>query len=186
MNLKALKQFEEECCGRTPNGLPEETFEAISRHMPIVNVDLLIENEDGDILLSWRDDEFCGKGWHIPGGVILYKETFHDTITRTALREIGIQVFYDTKPIHVANLVSNYHTTRGHFVGILFRCYLNRDSKLLEPKWDCEKMGGPPSPYEYHVMTPGTLQWFSYCPPLIPIHEEAYYSIIKGKLDDIK
>ena len=50
--------------------LPAKEFLEISKKTPLINVDLLIENEDGDVLLSWRDDEYCGTGWHIPGGII--------------------------------------------------------------------------------------------------------------------
>lgn len=41
---------------------------------PIVNVDLLVIKE-GKILLAWRDDEQCGKGWHLSGGCLRLKES---------------------------------------------------------------------------------------------------------------
>jgi colanic acid biosynthesis protein WcaH len=41
----------------------------------MVNVDLFISDDQGRVLLTWRDDEIFGAGWHIPGGMIRYKET---------------------------------------------------------------------------------------------------------------
>jgi colanic acid biosynthesis protein WcaH len=49
-------------------GSPYELFLFISRLVPMVNVDLLIYDEEGRILLTWRDEEIHGVGWHIPGG----------------------------------------------------------------------------------------------------------------------
>ena len=37
-------------------GLPDEVFYYISRTTPLVNVDLLIKDEIGRVLLAWRDD----------------------------------------------------------------------------------------------------------------------------------
>jgi colanic acid biosynthesis protein WcaH len=36
----------------------------------------------GRTLLTWRDDESFGAGWHVPGGIIRYKETAADRIVR--------------------------------------------------------------------------------------------------------
>src|SRR4030042_2731238 len=55
-------------------GLPEELFLYISRTTPLVNVDLLIKDENGRTLLAWRDDQYSGKGWHVPGGIGRFKE----------------------------------------------------------------------------------------------------------------
>ena len=68
-------------------GLPEELFLLVSRLTPLVNVDLLVQDEGLGTLLTWRADEFYGPGWHVPGGIIRYKETAEDCIRATAERE---------------------------------------------------------------------------------------------------
>ena len=80
-------------------GLGTKAFEIISELTPIVNVDLLIRNSEGRVLVSWREDDICGKGWHIPGGVIRYKETFEQRIKNTALNELGVEVDFNPIPI---------------------------------------------------------------------------------------
>ena len=62
------------------NGLPEEVFLAVSRMTPMVNVDLLIDNEAGHTLLTWRQDAFHGPGWHVPGGIVHYGEKLGDRV----------------------------------------------------------------------------------------------------------
>src|SRR5258708_14553334 len=73
-------------------GLPYELFLFISRLVPMVNVDLLISDDQGRILLTWRDDEIHGVGWHVPGGMIRYKETAAERGHSTALAELGAEV----------------------------------------------------------------------------------------------
>lgn len=42
----------------------------------MVNVDLLIKNvSSNETLLTWREDEYYGPGWHVPGGIVRFKET---------------------------------------------------------------------------------------------------------------
>ena len=55
-------------------GLPEVVFLFVTRHTPMINVDLLIRDAEGRVLLTWRDDGYeHSPGWHIPGGIIRYK-----------------------------------------------------------------------------------------------------------------
>ena len=81
--IKFLKQ-------NVPNpskGLPEDLFYYISSTTPLINVDLLIKDENGRTLLAWRNDQYIDrKGWHIPGGIVRYKETIEKRKrVRTAL-----------------------------------------------------------------------------------------------------
>lgn len=77
---KALDLIEKQIKDPTV-GLPEEVFLFISRITPMINVDLLIKDESGRTLLSWRDD-YTGKGWHVPGGIIRYKEKIDTRIKK--------------------------------------------------------------------------------------------------------
>lgn len=118
-------------------GLPEEIFLFITQLTPMVNVDLLIKNKQGQVLLAWRDDEFCGKGWHIPGGIVRIKERFHERIEKVAEEEIGCRVTYNPTPIAINELINN-QVTRGHFISFLYECYVPDnfiiDNKALKNK----------------------------------------------------
>ena len=57
-------------------GIGKNLFESISRLTPAVSVELIIKSQDQKSnLLTWRDDELYGPGWHVPGGVVRFKET---------------------------------------------------------------------------------------------------------------
>lgn len=103
---------------------------AVSSLVPIVNVDLLVRDEQGRILLSWRDDPFFGKGWHLPGGCIRFKETMEERVRQTAMKELHAEVIYERKPIAIRDVIlekdSEFPKLRAHHVAILFSC------KILE------------------------------------------------------
>lgn len=103
-------------------GLPEEVLLFLTENTPMVNVDLLIRDKENRILLSWRDDEFCGCGWHVPGGIIRLKETLEERIQKTALNEIGCTVTFDKQPLEVRQIVHKEKKTRGHFITFIYEC----------------------------------------------------------------
>jgi len=81
--------------------LPEEVFLFISRISPLVNVDLLIQDDRGRTLLTWRSDRFFGPGWHVPGGIIRHKETAADRIRAVAKLELAASITFEPAPILV-------------------------------------------------------------------------------------
>ena len=124
MNLK--REFDREEFNKEINpcnGLGKEAFEIVSEMTPIVNVDLLIRNENGQVLVSWRDDSVCKKGWHIPGGVVRFKETLLERVHKTAISELGTDVKVAPKPPEVNEIILD-QDIRGHFISFLFECEL--------------------------------------------------------------
>jgi colanic acid biosynthesis protein WcaH len=139
----------EAAVGWAGGGLPEDVFQFVSRLTPLINVDLLIRDDRGRTLLTWRDDEFFGTGWHVPGGIIRYKETAADRIRACARGELGADVSFEPTPLFVAETIRQ-DATRGHFISLLFRCRLT--SSLDEAK----RGGSRPRP--------GGWQWHDRCP----------------------
>lgn len=105
-------------------GLPEELFYFVSTLTPMVNVDLLIKDAAGKTFLTWREDKFYGAGWHIPGGIIRFKEKIEDRIKKVAETEVGCDVTFNPIPIAVKGLVCEDRDIRGHFISLLYACQL--------------------------------------------------------------
>ena len=105
-------------------GLPDEVFYFISRMTPMVNVDLLVKDERGRTLLAWRNDPYAGQGWHLPGGIIRFKETMEERIRQVAATEIGAAVGFDPVPLAINQIIAPALPARNHFISILFRCHL--------------------------------------------------------------
>jgi colanic acid biosynthesis protein WcaH len=152
--------------GDPRQGLPEEIFLFVSRITPLINVDLLIQNELGRTLLTWRDDEFFGAGWHVPGGIIRYKEMAADRIRACAREELGVEVAFEAAPLLVSETIRE-QKTRGHFVSLLHRCRL-----LTPPDEGRRAWSNPPAP--------GQWQWHECCPPDLLSIQSHYAHFFSG------
>ncbi|MFZ0686363.1 MAG: NUDIX domain-containing protein [Terriglobales bacterium] len=127
-------------------GLPEEVFQLVSRLTPLLSVDLLIQDDSERTLLAWRDDEAYGPGWHVPGGIIRYKERALDRLHAVARAELGAEVTCEPVPLAVVEHVKQESRKRGHVVSLLHRC------RLLSPP--DERLRFNPA-----VPKPGHWQW---------------------------
>lgn len=123
MKINQAIKFLEKQIKNPQDGLPEEAFLFISRMTPLINVDLLIKDEKGRTLLSWRNDEYAGTGWHVPGGIVRVKETLNKRLEKVAETEIGAKVKFEPKPLAVNEMIFKRETL-GHFVSFLFKGYL--------------------------------------------------------------
>jgi len=121
-------------------GIPQEVFYFISQLTPLINVDLLIKDKAGKTLLTWRDDKFHGPAWHIPGGIIRFKEDIESRIQKVAETELGCTVRFKPEPIFVRNMINTERDVRGHFVSLLYICELTS-----LPKSDLKFNQGEPS-----------------------------------------
>ncbi len=137
--------------GNPAKGLPEDVFLFASRLVPLINVDLLIKNRTGQTLLAWRDDGCWRPGWHIPGGVIRFRETASDRIRAVAKLELGATVNFEKAPLLITEFILPPKKSRSHFISLLYRCSLSGglDKKRMY------RSGDP---------KPGEWAWHSVCP----------------------
>jgi len=148
--VQAVKRIRE-IAGDPSQGLPAEVFELASSIVPMINVDLLFHDEQGRILMIWREDAICGCGWHIPGGIIRFKESIEERLQRTAQNELGTQIRFDPEPMAINEFILP-QDVRGHFISLLYRCYLPDDFPGLS-------VADPEKRYQA-----GEIYWHSVCP----------------------
>lgn len=129
MEIKSAINFLDEQIQDPKKGLPDDIFYFISRTTPLVNVDLLIKDKDGRTLLAWRDDKYNGKGWHIPGGIIRFKETMEERLRKVASSEIGAEVSFNPKPLTFKQIIVEKQKNRSHFISFLFDCSIDAKFK---------------------------------------------------------
>ncbi len=140
-------------------GLPEDVFVFTSRIVPLVNVDLLIKNDLGHTLLTWRDDNLCPPGWHVPGGIVRYRETFAERIRSVSRNELGSDVYFAPIPLAIHEVIDRNRRNRSHFISLLFQC------RLLSP---------PAAGLKFKGRSPkaGQWKWHPKCPEnIIDVHE---------------
>jgi ADP-ribose pyrophosphatase YjhB (NUDIX family) len=152
--LKQLRDAIAELLGWAPDprtGLPEELFLFVSRVTPLINVDLFVQDQNNRTLLTWREDEIHGAGWHIPGGIVRYQETLETRIHATALRELGADVEFEPAPIAMEQMILPERSVRGHFLSLTYRCRL-----VGAPNPDLQFLNGTPRNGEW--------AWHDGCP----------------------
>lgn len=155
-------------------GLPEKLFIFGTTLIPVSNVDLFITNEKGQVLLSWRDDKYYGKGWHIPGGCIRLRESWLERIQKTAVAELGTDVEVELTPLLVRESMTSQlrpwlknQLKRTYNISMLFNCKLPKDYKINSERID------------YGLE--GYLKWFDAIPEdLLLCHRELYGDLLEA------
>jgi len=140
-------------------GLGKELYEAISRLTPSVSVELVIKcPSENKTLLVWRDDGLYGPGWHIPGGVVRFRETLETRALLTLKNELGLVNTKIPEPIGLHEIFNTQRDVRGHFLSVVFKI-------ILEEPLNAKCEAGE-KPVEGHW------KWFSDCPPNLIKNQE--------------
>ena len=141
---------------RPQDGLPEPIFLFVSRLTPLLSVDLFIRDNVSRTLLTWRDDNSYGPGWHVPGGIVRYGESLTKRVQEVARLELGARVEFEATPLSIAESVRPDMRNRGHTISMLYRC------RLVTPLNEELR-------FHQEAPAPGCWQWHSTCPEnLIP------------------
>jgi len=71
--------------------LPKEKFSEVIAATPLVSIDLLIKNSEGQYLLGYRTNKPAQGYWFVPGGRILKDESMDDAFQRLCKVELGVE-----------------------------------------------------------------------------------------------
>lgn len=72
--------------------LPPEQYRTVLEQVPILCVDGIIVNQQGQVLLVKRKNEPFRDEWWVPGGRVLKGETLEQAFRRKMKEELGIEV----------------------------------------------------------------------------------------------
>ena len=152
-----------------PGRLPLELFLLVSRLVPLFTVDVWVEREDRAVLLTWREDEFFGRGWHVPGSALRLGESTRDRLHECAREELGAEIEAEALPFDLMEEIQPRiqegadprARDRAHNVSAAYRC------RLLTPpdptRAYASDAGAPPRP--------GQWAWHMRCPDdLLAVH----------------
>jgi hypothetical protein len=125
---RLIKKIEEQI-NNPSEGLPDEVFYFIGRITPFINVDLLIKDPSRGILMTWRNDEHSGQGWHLPGGIIRFRESIKHRVNEVARLELNSKINKISKnPLRINQIINPLIKERSHFISLLYKCNLTIDS----------------------------------------------------------
>lgn len=93
--------------------LAEQTFQTVVAHTPLISIDLIVENEQGQVLLGQRLNKPAQGYWFVPGGRILKDETMAQAFSRLTQEELGVEL-----QLSEANLIGPFeHFYSDNFSG---------------------------------------------------------------------
>lgn len=149
--------------------LPWPLFRFLTEVSATANVDLLVHDDAGRVLLAWRDDPF-GRGWHVPGSIIRHREEIAHRIAACANEEFGCAVQVAARPVALIQIFDN----RGHSVSLVYPAVLQGDPERLV---DIDA-----------VPKEGDLRWFSSMPedlyPSHLIYRDIVDAFVSGRLGE--
>jgi len=70
--------------------LSKDTFQTVISSTPLISIDLIIRNSQGEYLLGYRNNKPAQGYWFVPGGRILKGEYKRDAFARLVQNELGI------------------------------------------------------------------------------------------------
>lgn len=122
--------------------LDMHTFQTVVAHTPLVSIDLIVENAEGQVLLGQRLNKPAQGYWFVPGGRVLKDETLATAFARLIKEELGVELqlsdailigpfehFYDD------NFSGGDFTT--HYVVLGYRLRLDVPLALLPKEQHC-------------------------------------------------
>jgi ADP-ribose pyrophosphatase YjhB (NUDIX family) len=79
-----------------PGFIPDELYNQIFSHVPRLCVDLVVRDDTmSKVLLIRRAIPPYENQWHLPGGMIRFKETLADAVSRIAQKEFALEATVD-------------------------------------------------------------------------------------------
>lgn len=103
-------------------------FASIVKNTPLVSIDLIVENEEGNILLGKRKNHPAKNYFFVPGGRIRKDERFEDAFKRIALTELGMEFTLDSakflgvyEHIYPSENYAGLPDVSTHYIVISFR-----------------------------------------------------------------
>lgn len=116
--------------------LSNQSFSLVIESTPLVSIDLIVEDENGQILLGERLNKPAQGYWFVPGGRILKGEMLEDAFLRLTQEELGCQFGLSQASLlgpythlYDDNVFGNEFTT--HYVAIAYKLVITRSSLYL-------------------------------------------------------
>lgn len=72
--------------------LSQEDFATVVRSTPLISIDLIVENADGEFLLGKRTNRPAQGFWFVPGGRVQKDEPLAEAFERLTLGELGVRL----------------------------------------------------------------------------------------------
>lgn len=116
--------------------IPKDNFLEIIDQVPLVSIDLIIENANQQYLLGMRNNKPAQGSWFVPGGRIRKNETIAAALARISMAELGVALTLECAELlgtydHIYD--DNYHglpDINTHYVVLGYKVKLPTDQNI--------------------------------------------------------
>jgi len=116
--------------------IPKDNFLEIIDQVPLVSIDLIIENANQQYLLGMRNNKPAQGSWFVPGGRIRKNETIAAALARISMAELGVAMTLEYAELlgtydHIYD--DNYHglpDINTHYVVLGYKVKLPTDQNI--------------------------------------------------------
>lgn len=130
--------------------LKREKFDKLVEWGPLVSIDLIIKNTNGEVLLGKRINPPAKNYWFVPGGRIRKLETIGECFARITRCEIGVEISIDKSKLigafdHiyedsiVSEIIPTHYISLGFEVTIEDEVIADISEQHSDLLWACEK-----------------------------------------------
>ncbi len=105
-----------------------QQFKKLYSQVPRICVDLVIQDEEGNFVLSKRDVKDSNFGqWHFPGGTVYFREPIEKAVSRIAKEEVGLDVKIEGLAGFLEYLQEIRDTQDFHSISLVIVCTPEKD-----------------------------------------------------------
>lgn len=121
--------------------LPDETFKSVIQHTPLISIDLIVRNEQGEVLLGKRVNAPAKGSWFVPGGRVRKNETLDDAFVRLVKEELGIESGINRADAKFLGVFEHFYDDcvfggdlNTHYIVIAYELNINAQDNLMVNK----------------------------------------------------
>jgi len=90
--------------------LSSDTFKTVVQNTPLISIDLVVKNIEGEILIGRRINKPAKDYWFVPGGRIFKNETLQDAFQRILVEELGNEVNLSLKNARFLGVFEHFYS----------------------------------------------------------------------------
>ena len=122
-----------------PSWLDADTFTTVVHSVPLISIDLLVQNEQGEYLLGLRNNRPAQGYWFVPGGRVQKNETLDAAFRRLTQEELGIEL--ERNQAQFKDVYEHFYQdsifgegVSTHYVVLAYELKLNSHTVVLDNK----------------------------------------------------
>lgn len=149
----------------SPGWLDADTFAKVVHSAPLISIDLLVQNEQGEYLFGLRNNRPAQGSWFVPGGRVQKNETLDAAFRRLTQEELGIEL--ERNQAQFKDIYEHFYQVSifgegvsTHYVVLAYELKLNSHTVALDNKQHSDLVWLKPAQFCNYLIHRHSLDYF--------------------------